>query len=233
MAFFLSGLPDLLWAVVEFLGVSVAPVLCSAAMDLVPPLALEELPSRIAAVEQLLRILPASSSMPGAAEPSRIADLLRFLRYSKSLVELVTLPLRRLQSVPLFYPPFTEASEVGLLLVARPSAHQSLVKVILEHSDFGDDEPPFDLAEFLADMLDVDNRFPELDDFLAVWAQKNVDTGAFPHVQAVVTLLSAGTYETLFYPSDCPLLILTFNIFGVAGAFVAEEPFVDPVGLHI
>ena len=105
--------------------------------------------------------------------------------------------------------------------------------VILQHSDICEDEPSFDLTDYLADMLAVDNQFPELDDFLAVWNQRNVDTAAFAIVQPVATLLAAGNYETIFYPSDCPLLIISFSIFGVAGAFVAEEPFVDPVSLHI
>lgn len=47
------------------------------------------------------------------------------------------------------------------------------------------------------------------------------------------SLLAAGNYATIFYPSDSALLIINFNIFGVAGAFVAEEQFVDPVSLHI
>ncbi len=123
MAFFLCGFPNLLWAVHEYLGISVAPAFCSAAMDLVPPLAVQELTERIAAVEQLLCILRASNPMLGAAEPDRIAQLLLFLRHSKTLVELVTVPLRRLQSLHVYYPPFTEASEVGLLLVARPFTH--------------------------------------------------------------------------------------------------------------
>ena len=159
--------------------------------------------------------------------------MLLFLRHSKTLVELVTVPLRRLQSLHVYYPPFTEASEVGLLLVAGPCTHDSLLHVILQHSDICEDEPAFDLTDYLADMVDVDTQFPEFDDFLAVWAQRNVDTAAFAIVHPVATLLAAGNYETNFYPSDCPLLIISFNIFGVAGAFVAEEPFVDPVSLHI
>lgn len=66
--------------------------------------------SRIAAVEQLLCIVQASNPMLGASEPGRIAQLLLFLRRSKTLFELLTVALRRLQSLNVYYPPFTEAS---------------------------------------------------------------------------------------------------------------------------
>lgn len=56
------------------------------------------------------------------------------------------------------------------------------------------------------------------------------------HVASAAALLEAGVYRIHFYPYNGtaerqPRLFIVFCIFGVAGAYAVEEPWVDPMGL--
>eukprot|EP00434_Breviolum_minutum_P037138 symbB.v1.2.032918.t1/scaffold3982.1/size46911/2 len=94
------------------------------------------------------------------------------------------------------------------------------------------EDEQLDIAEALAE--------PDLDpDFLDAWHDVTALTGrARGAVGATIALLRTGTYDIMFFPWNpdtdrAPLLFVFFRVYSVAGVYVAEEPFVDPVGSFV
>ena len=90
-------------------------------------------------------------------------------------------------------------------------------------------EEPLDLGGYLAEL-----HLP--DDYVAAWVAVNDGTCAQgAAVAAAAALLQAGCSSIAFYPFNVntdrqPLVLMHFTVFGVAGAFVIQEPWIDPIG---
>lgn len=72
------------------------------------------------------------------------------------------------------------------------------------------------------------------DDFLEAWRQLNPENLA---VRQATALLQEGWYEVRLYPHEWdldrqPILVISWAIHGIIGAFVAEAAWVDPAGRY-
>ena len=218
--------------IVDSLGVTVAPRFCSAALGLVPLEAVQTLEAHVTAIERLLRLGP--STFRPLAESARTSLLLRFLRRSHMLTGLVAGPFQALEGEPaVCFPCFHEYAHIGLLRLESSLTQQALQTTLPAEAGIqAVDTEQVDLGEALAE-------FALPPDFLQAWRRVTLATGLAPGaVGAAIALLRSGAYEVQFFPADpatdrAALLFLFFRIYSVVGVYVAEEPFVDPIGLFI
>ena len=163
----------------------------------------------------------------------RTGVLLRFLRLSHRLAGLVAGPFQALAAEDVSFPCFHELAQVGLLRLERSWTAEALETSILEEAGIeAIEDEELDIAEALADLgLDPD--------FLDAWHDVTALTGrARGAVGATIAFLRTGTYDVMFFPWNpatdrAPLLFVFFRVHSVAGVYVAEEPFVDPVGWFV
>jgi len=217
--------------VLEFLGVTVAPLLCSSALGLMP----------LCSIDRLEHDLRAASSILHATHPTcfrrllapgfpRIHEVQTFLQLSARLVELVSGPFLRLQDCSVSYPGFSELAHSACFFLQTFADCWTLDEILLSALAMEPEDEPCDLIGYLA-VLDL----PET--FIRAWVALNGGTHAAAELVALAAgLLEAGVYHVHFYPHDGatdrqPRLLLAFCVFGVAGAYAVEEPWVDPMGL--
>lgn len=217
-------------SVLEFLGVTVAPLLCSSALGLTPLCSIDRLEHDLRAASLLLhanhqncfrRLL-----LPGLP---RIHVVQTFLQLSARLVQLVSGPFLRLQDCSVFYPGFSELAHSASFFLQTFADCWTLDHILISALAMEPDDEPFDLIAYLAE-LDL----PET--FTRAWVAVNGGTHAAAELVALAAgLLEAGVYQVHFYPYNGatdrqPRLLLDFCVFGVAGAYAVEEPWVDPMG---
>ena len=118
------------------------------------------------------------------------------------------------------FPCFHELAQVGLLRLERSWTAEALETSILEEADSWTSQRPWLTWNWTLDFLDA-------------WQGR-----ARGAVGATIALLRTGTYDVMFFPWNpatdrAPLLFVFFRVHSVAGVYVAEEPFVDPVGWFV
>jgi len=212
----------------DFLGVTVAPLLCSSALGLMPLSAVHRLEDALRAAHH---ILGSSFAPPDLSIPShllRVQDLLYFSSLSAALVQVISDPFLRLQDASMFVPGFSEMATSAYFWLQTWADTWSLAKTMSSTMMIEAQEVPLDLGEHLAEL-----HLPA--DYVSAWVALNDACAAGPTVALAAALLRAGSYTVAFYPWNVetdrePAVLLCFSVFGVAGAFVIAEPWVDPIG---
>ncbi len=213
----------------DFLGVTVAPLLCSSALGLVPLSALKRLDDDLRAAEHLLNSSFSSSQLSLPSAFLRLRDLLYFLRLSKALVQVISAPFLRVQDTSMFVPGFTEMATSACFCLQTWADTWSLAQIVLSAKEVDPHEVPLDLEDHLAQL-----NLPH--DYIAAWVAVNRGTCASgAQVASAAALLKAGSYNVAFYPWNVntdreAVVLLQFSVFGVAGVFVVQEAWIDPVG---
>lgn len=216
----LQALPSpSLCLLLDFLGVTVAPLLCSSALGLMPLSAVHRLEDALRAAHH---ILGSSFAPPDLSIPShllRVQDLLYFSSLSAALVQVISDPFLRLQDASMFVPGFSEMATSAYFWLQTWADTWSLAKTMSSTMMIG---------EHLAEL-----HLPA--DYVSAWVALNDACAAGPTVALAAALLRAGSYTVAFYPWNVetdrePAVLLCFSVFGVAGAFVIAEPWVDPIG---
>ena len=228
MVFPFGGCAPSLPFVIECLGVTVAPLFCSAALHLAPLEAIHTLEVHVVACCRILEVTCPGPLLYGTLSSARHGLLLHFLCLSRTLVELVSQPFRRLELLPdVPFPGFIERADISLLLLQGPRDRHAL------RLAGADVEAASDAVDALPDalaMVDLPTNFVDAWHHIAA-----TDDATASSVALAVLLLRAGSFEVAFFPTDPVtdrngLLFIFFSIFSVVGVFAAEEAFVDPVG---
>ena len=214
----------------EFLGVTVAPLLCSSALGLTPLSSIDRLEDDLRAASLILGATHENcfGRLPGPGLP-RIHAVQTFLQLSARLAQLVSRPFLRLQDCSVSYPGFSELAHSACFFLQTFADCWTLDRIVLSALAMEPDDEPFDLDAYLAEL-----NLP--DTFAKAWVAVNVGSHATAgHVASAAALLEAGVYRVHFYPYNGitdrqPRLFIVFCIFGVAGAYAVEEPWVDPMG---
>ena len=222
MASFVA-LPGLVRALVlRFLGAPVVPGLCVAAAGVVPA----------SALQQLQDLLESASSSPchDLVLMMGVSLQLPFLFGCRSLCSAISQAFAPVVGQLLFCPGFHETARGSLVL---PSLLDTESPESFAASASLPPEPePFDLCDFLAES-------GLSDDPLDAWIHLNRDNDeAAAAISLLQRTLQSGDFDFRFYPADGEsdreaVIIVSFRVFEIVGAFVAQEPFVDPAGFYI
>lgn len=222
MASFVA-LPALVRALVlRFLGAPVAPGLCVAAAGIVPASALQQLQdlleSATSPCHDLVFMMGASLQLP-------------FLFGCRSLCYAISQAFAPVVGQLLFYPGFHETARGSLVLPSLLDT-ESPESFAASAASLPPEPEPFDLCDYLAE-----SGLP--DDPLDAWIHLNRDNDeAAAAISLLQRTLQSGDFDFRFYPADGEsdreaVIIVSFRVFEIVGAFVAQEPFVDPAGFYM
>lgn len=157
---------------------------------------------------------------------SSIPHLLTFIRASHRTVQLIDHTWDQLSKEAIYYPGLHEVSDFTCAWRGHAGDTMGVAGWMRTTADIQPDAGWIGWAEASAD------HGGQPDDFLEAWRRLNPGNMA---VRKASALLKEAWYETRLYPYDWemdrqPILVISWVVSGVAGAFVAEAAWVDPSG---
>lgn len=201
-----------------FLGVQLGPIFAYAARFAVPAAVVAHARAQLELVELFLRT---NLRCPFALDSS---PLRRYVALCKTIVDAVSAPLLSLTQQDIFYPGIIEPARADL--------------VLLRYWDTSTvPGPPLVLRPPPQQRLDLSNYLPRglglSSHPLQAWIDLNAaDTSEFQNLLAVLDLLDNQDFSYEFYHPDHDAgrqarAYLNFNICGIRGTLIVEEPAVD------
>lgn len=209
-------------SLVVLLGTTAAPKFTCAAAWVLPRSAVRHTADEL---KRIAKILPVCS--PHVCQLCRVGDLLWHLQAGKAIVHAIDNAFKPILVSPLPFPGFNEHAQAYLWLLNWVDT-SSPYTIVRNCASFAEEARNFDVSKELG-------KTP-----FAAWGSLSGDEdddgrGISQAIALVKRLLLEGDFEFEFFPANFDagseaVVIISFCIYGVHGALIAQEPFVEPSG---